>query len=220
MPKIGDDLPKLFRSIGSNDADLPSANKIASRDAEQRWPLLKAMPPKEPPQTPLLTAEEKKSWKTQGMSEQARGPSPHTPSLGDKLALSLKKIAAQAQTEQSPKKSPAKTPVVAAAQKQESPFAPALHMAPEDVLTISHQAADRPTTLEKKTAVTDNKADAASGIIWGKKEPIAELPAAQTPPVDDSLKSIFGRLEPVKKETTPPVTEKKGPSYLGRLGRK
>jgi hypothetical protein len=219
MLKIGDDLPKLFCSLGGNGAALHSANKIASRDAEQRWPLLKAMPPKEPPQTPLLTAEEKQSWQPLGLSEQVRGSSPRAPSLGDKLALNLKKIAAQARTEQSPKKSNAKTAVVAAAQKQESPPAPTLHTAPEDVLTSSHQGAGRTTTLKKKTLVTDNKADAASGVIRSKKELIAELPAAHTPPLDDSLKSVFRRLEPVKKETKPPVTEKR-PSYLDRLGRK
>lgn len=219
MPKIGDDLPKLFRSLGGNDATLRSANKIASRDAEQRWPLLKAMPPKEPPQTPLLTAEEKQSWQTMGLSEQARRPSPRGPSLGDKLALSLKKIATQAHTEQSPKKSRAKTAVVAAAQDPESPPAPALHMAPADALTSSHQGAGRTTTLKKKTVVPHNKADAASEVIWSKKDPITKLPAAHTLPVDDSLKSVFGRLEPLQKETKPPVTEKR-PSYLGRLGRK
>lgn len=218
MLKTGDDLPKLFRSLGNNEADLRSAHSIASRDAEQRWPLLKAMPPKEPPLAPLLTAAEKQSWQTQESDEQARrDPVPAPPSLGDKLALSLKKIATQAKTEQSTRKSRAK-PAVAAAVPEQDPI-PSPRKAPAAIPTSSPPDATQPTRSKKKAVPTDHHMDAPMGAIWGKKEPSAELSATPNPSSDDSLKSVFGRLEPVKKETRPPVAEKR-PAYLGRLGRK
>lgn len=224
MLKTGDDLPKLFRSLGNNDVDLRSVGSMALRDAEQRWPLLKAMPPKEPPQAPLLTAEEKQSWQTQAHEMQARrDPVASPPSLGDKLALSLKKIATQAKTEQSPKKSRAK-PAVAVADPEQNPApAPEPHKAPVASLAVSQQDVSQPTRPKKKAVETINKPESKSDVpleaIWGKKEVTAEMEIAHSPSTDDSLKSIFGRLEPVKKETKSPIAEKR-PSYLGRLGRK
>lgn len=220
MLKTGDDLPKLFRSLGNAVADSRSANSTASQDAEQRWPLLKAMPPKEPPRAPLLTALEKLNWQGQDTNEHTRpSPAPTAPSLGDKLALSLKKISAHAKTEQSPKKTRTKPAVAAAAPEQQPISAPAPNTAPLAILSSSPQDAGQPSRPKKKIIATENKGEPGFGMMWGKKELAAELPATDNPRGDDSLKSVFGRLEPIKNEIKPVVMEKR-PSYLGRLGRK
>lgn len=220
MFKTSDDLPKLFRSLGSNDVDLRSVNSIASRDAEQRWPLLKAMPPKEPPLAPLLTAKEKQSWQTQGLDEPARyDPAPARPSLGDKLASSLKKIAEQAKTEQDPRKSRSKPVTAASVPEQELPSTQVFHLGATVVQASTPKEAGQTAKQKKKAVETGYEADAIAGPIWGKKERSVGAVAAPKPSADDSLNSVFGRLEPVKKEAKPPLTEKR-PSYLGRLGRK
>jgi hypothetical protein len=210
MLKTGDDLPKLFRSLGSNGEDTRPTNSIASRDAEQRWPLLRAMPPKEPPEAPLLTDQEKLSWQTPPSARTVQPvPPPAMPSLSDKLGMSLKKMSAQAKTEQAPKKSRAKAatalPVPAPA-----PTPEALVPAPAPKPVASIQEASKPAKPKIRVAPVENKIEVAT---------VSTESATHRPSADTSLKGVFSRLEPIKKESPPSVLEKR-PSYLGRLGKK
>jgi hypothetical protein len=170
------------------------------------------MPPREPPQTPLLTAREKESWQTHDSDvKKAQAPAFSPPSLGDKLALSLKKISTRATTEQSPRQIRSKSAV---AQPEHAP-----NPTPLPAATTNRQDASGTFGPKVKIMAAESKAEFKPGPIWSPKEAAIELPVDDSPPADDSLKNIFGRLENIKKEVKPATPEKR-PSYLGRLGRK
>ena len=100
MPKSANTPPNLFRSPSQNDAELRSTNSLAVSDAEGRWPLLKAMPPKEPQPTPLLTGQELQRWQPMESNEKAMPATPRAPpGLGDSLALGLKNMSRRASAE-------------------------------------------------------------------------------------------------------------------------
>ena len=168
----------------------------------------------------MLTAQEKENWQTQEANNKSAGkPLPALPSLGDKLALSLKKISEHAKTEQSQKKSRVKlaTAILASEQEPTSAFVP--QKMPSSILTSVSQEASQTIGAKKKTVTSESKAQDGLGTLWGKKEVAAPLPTTDTPHSDDSLKKVFSRLEPVEAQSKPPAAEKR-PSYLGRLGRK
>jgi hypothetical protein len=85
-------------------------------EAEQRWPLFKAVAPKKAPHTPVLTEEEKNHWNNPEKSlAKERQPALSLPGLSVKLAKSLNKISEQTSLEAvttAPKKrtTPRKTP--------------------------------------------------------------------------------------------------------------
>jgi hypothetical protein len=93
---------------------------------------------------------------------------------------------------------------------------PTAHRAPPADLTRGFQPPVPATMPEVKIAA----AEVTLGGILSKKDPAVELIALNHTLADDSLKSVFSRLEVSKKETKPLANTEKRSSYLGRLGRK
>ena len=214
MPQTGQDLPKLFRSLGRLVADPRSVSQAESNDAEKRWPLLKAMPPKEPAPIPELTTQEKQKWQTQEPSEKAtRKQRLSLPGLGDHLAQGLQKMSTRAKTEYQPDE-PNEQFVTEPAAKplpRQFPFTRGETGASTTSVLPAQQEPAEPVI--KKRAV-----ELAS--IFSKNEPEATANPPQELPADDSLKSIFSRLADFGKVPLPLTPPEKRPSYFGRLGKR
>jgi hypothetical protein len=96
MRKPPNDLSGLFRSLGPGVAGTQASPVAAAQAAEQKWPLLKTIPPKRSAPTPALSDEEKSRWTAQqpvGRAE--RKPALSMPGLGDKLTRSLGQMGAR-----------------------------------------------------------------------------------------------------------------------------
>lgn len=207
MPKFAKNPPNLFRSPSQNDSELRSANRLAVSDAEGRWPLLKAMPPKEPQPTPLLTGQELQLWQPMDPNQKA---SPATqrdpPGLGDLLALGLKHMSKRANVE--PRSQVSRTQPNAVTSTQ--PIEQACVALPE------RQVA--PPTTMPEVKITEPEVPLLA--IFNSKKSAVEPTVNDHVPADDSLKSVFSRLAGSKKPTGSSLNAEKRPSYLGRLGRK
>lgn len=83
----------LLRSLGADDQPLKAKTKSMAKEAEQRWPLFKALGPEKALATPSLSDEEKAVW-----SQRPTAPaSIHRPALtrtstSNKLAAGLEKL--------------------------------------------------------------------------------------------------------------------------------
>lgn len=94
MAKAPDHPSTLFRSLRPDDEDFQSSTSSAAREAEQRWPLFKAVAPQKQQATPLLSPQERSLWSTtQKPSGHERKPALSVPATGNKLAQSLSKMA-------------------------------------------------------------------------------------------------------------------------------
>ncbi len=207
MPKTANNLPNLFRSPVQNGTELRSTNSLAVSDAEGRWPLLKAMPPKEPQPTPTLTGQELQRWQPMESNEKARPTTPRAPpGLGDLLALGLKHMSKRASAEPRIQVNRSQPNVVTSTQPvDQASVAPMeLQVAPPTIMP-EVRIAEPEVTLQ---------------AIFNSKKPAVEQTVNDRVPADDSLKSVFSRLDGSKKQTESSLNAEKRPSYLGRLGRK
>jgi hypothetical protein len=87
-----DDIGGLFKSFGAQEGSFKELSRQSeTRDAEDRWPLFKAIPVEKRAQPPALSASQKDQWKMQA----APPPQPDAPllaaepSLGKQLASGL-----------------------------------------------------------------------------------------------------------------------------------
>ncbi len=220
MSKPADNLSALFRSLGPDDTEFRANTHALAQEAEQRWPLFKAVAPKKPEVTPMLSAQERQRWDIQDRAENgARKPALSLPGFSDKLAHSLGRIAEQAQEA-----------TQAANNRNTSRPAPP-SPAPRETRPAPMATPAVPT---KKPLSTDN---AGSGL-FGKINAVAPAPAAEPSRADDvisglfgapakveqapssaTLASVFSRLEGDDKPTTAKATEKRS-SFLDRLGKR
>ena len=93
MASQADKLSPIFKSLRPNEAPLASVATAAGKDAEQRWPLFRAIAPVKPSAAPSLTEEEKTnraSSKTTAGSQ--RAPALSMPGLNEQLAQGLSKM--------------------------------------------------------------------------------------------------------------------------------
>ena len=207
MPKTVDNSPNLLRSPAQNDVEHRSTNSLVASDAEGRWPLLKAMPPKEPQPTPILTGQELQRWKTTESDEKAIPATPRAPpGLGDLLALSLKHMSKRASAEPRIQVNCSQSNVVTSAQ-------------PID------QASVAPTELQvtPPTIMPEVKTDEPQvtlQAIFNSRKPAVEQIVNDHVPADNALKSVFSRLDGSKKQTESLLNAEERPSYLGRLSRR
>ena len=220
MPKSGDDVSRLFKSLGIDDTQFKVANKTAAHEAEQRWPLFKAVLPKKPVAAPALSQEERQFWSIQERSEAGnlRKPALSLPGLTDKLADSLSKMgskrAAKVVTPALQRKiiKPSIPPVAAtrvvSEATDESPPARRRSLFPKSVATelpkvdVKAEAIISPPLFARQTAVPV----------------VAAREAAGTAHADQSLSGIFSRLD--QKEEPVRKTMDNRPAFLGRLGKR
>lgn len=93
MAKAAEHPSTLFRSLRPDDEDFQTNTSAAAREAEQRWPLFKAVAPRKQQATPLLSPQERSLWSTtQKPSGHERKPALSVPATGNKLAQSLNKM--------------------------------------------------------------------------------------------------------------------------------
>jgi hypothetical protein len=84
----------LLRSLGADDSYLDAKLKTSAREAEQRWPLFRALATAKADTTPTLSEGEKRAWEQHSPPAQApRKPTLTRPGLSGKLAASLEKLA-------------------------------------------------------------------------------------------------------------------------------
>lgn len=93
MAKAAEHPSTLFRSLRPDDEDFQTSTSAAAREAEQRWPLFKAVAPQKQQPTPLLSPQERSLWSTtQKPSGHERKPALSVPATSNKLAQSLNKM--------------------------------------------------------------------------------------------------------------------------------
>lgn len=196
MIKPGDDLPTLFRSLGPDDAGFQARALAAAREAEQRWPLFKAMAPQKPPATPALSAQDRLRWIQQEKSESSGRkpaltmPALSLPGLSDKLAKGLDKMAARVATG-----APAQEP---ARQIEPAPPPAALPSSIEATSPITQpDSLGAPPPDSPKISENVEANDAGLGLFATPAIKLeAEEPAAPAAAqAKDSLAGIFSRLQ-------------------------
>lgn len=93
MVMAGEHPSTLFRSLRPDDEDFQASTSAAAREAEQRWPLFKAVAPRKQQPTPLLSPQERSLWSTtQKPSGHEHKPALSLPGTGNKMAQSLSKM--------------------------------------------------------------------------------------------------------------------------------
>lgn len=95
MAPTGDKLSPLFKSLRPDESHLQTAAAVAVQEAEQRWPLFRAIAPTRPVTTPELTGEERGHWSNPiGKSTAPQHKLALTvPGLNEQLAEGLSKMA-------------------------------------------------------------------------------------------------------------------------------
>jgi hypothetical protein len=191
MAKVGENPSTLFRSLRPDNENFQANADSAAREAEQRWPLFKAVSPRKQEPTPVLSAQERMLWsKQERPSTQVRRPALSVPGVGNKLAISLTKMGGR-------KASTGAVPPPLRAERES---------APQEAPRIVQQFAAEPPSGSR-------------GLLFSKA-PAAQIDDTreQSPAVrsDDSLVNLFSRLE--RKERVEEKSASKRPSFLGRLG--
>lgn len=213
MSQPADKLSGLFRSLRPDDANFQASLNVAAHQAEERWPLLKAMSPKKPALTPVLSTEERQRWSNQEQpGTRERKPALSLPGLGDKLAQSLSKMGGRSKIAAAPLSAePAETPPLwqASARRMEAP--------------PSEMPRELASTLFSRSSVIESSvAQAPAGLgLFGTKPVVPTAPEGlmtRVAAADDSLASIFSRL--AQPEEVVSKVSVKRPSFLSRLGKK
>ncbi len=242
MSKPSDDLSALFRSLRPDESVFQENASSGAREAQQRWPLFKAVVPQKPQETPALTEQERQRWVSQEKSAVGtRKPALSLPGLSDKMSMSLGKMSVQAVKN---------TAAVKPATRWESERYVAEGAVEQPLAEPSERARTASveplrqtnTPINRVPAVT--KASSAAPVVsvagsqTGQgvfdKKPALSVPAQVPVPAvpqrdlpaaghgDESLKSIFSRLE-AKPEAKPEVEVKsavKRSSFMDRLGKR
>lgn len=213
MPHPGDDLSALFRSFGPDDANFQAATNAAAQEAEQRWPLFKAVSPRKSELTPALSAEEKQRWSSQEKAETgARKPALSLPGLSDKLAKSLNKMSGRTTPD-------APTPVARTAPHQR------LTESPQTTRQFTQEtpSKNRGSLFSRSSPAVPSVAlerDEGLGLFQKKSEdPVAvHRDMSGSACADDSLASVFSRLEGKNDVVNKPTNRRS--SFSGRLGKR
>lgn len=91
----------LFRSLGADDSYFETRARAASKEAEQRWPLFKAVAPNQAKETPELSAQQRQAaWTAPSPdASPAKAPRLSRPGLGQKLASGLRELSQKTKQE-------------------------------------------------------------------------------------------------------------------------
>lgn len=210
MAKPGDDPSTLFRSLRPDNANFQASTSAAAREAEQRWPLFKAVSPKKSEPTPALSAQERQRWSSQERPDVSeRKPALSLPGVSAKLAQGLSKMSGRATTERPTMR----------AEREESP-SEAMRSAPKFPPEIRTE--NRGSLFSRVSAVDADEEVSNFGVgLSGNRAAQPRAAEPEMPAVagaDDSLASIFNRLESKEKVADKPASRR--PSFLGRLGRR
>lgn len=208
----------LFRSLAPDDSSFQASANTLAQENQQRWPLFKAISLARPEPTPELSAQEKQRWIGQGRSGSiAHKPALSLPTFNEELTLSLEKIAKQSTLEiEEPNVSNAH-----AKPKQEP-----LTDQGSELKQIAENHIDASAILPTLVAA----ASQFSGLPIVELNLEAEQPSfehtavltaevnrdlSDTNRADDSLQSLFGRIQRKGKEVV--KLDEKSSSFFDRL---
>jgi hypothetical protein len=199
--------PKLFGALGPDDSYFDARTKAAAKDAQQRWPLFKAIAPQSSGATPVLSPDEKERW---GQVEVVSQETPRLvlsrPGLSAKLAMGLGKIARQTSAE-----------ALASTERLDSPSAFVAPPIPTQVL--ARDASSEMPILKRALrheAITPPP-EPPTEVVFAKQKMLPDA-APKSAATDDSLSSIFQRVEGGVKSPTRTATARKG--AMKRLGKR
>ena len=237
MSKSSDDLSALFRSLRPDESVFTEDTSSGMRDAEQRWPLFRAVAPQKPQDAPALSDQERQRWASQEKPVAgARKPALSLPGLSDKMSKGLGKISGQAvrntATVKPAKRWEPEEHVVEGAMEQPwlQPSERTETVLAEPVPLANAPANRVPTATNALSEVPAAASRAGLGVFDKKPVPMVQAPVpVQMPEVsqhdlpvtgvgDKSLKSIFSRLEAKPEVEVKSVIKRS--SFLDRLGKR
>lgn len=212
MAKPGDDPSALFRSLRPDNANFRASTTAAAREAEQRWPLFKAVSPKKPEPTPALSAQERQRWSNQERPDVGeRKPALSLPGVSTKLAQGLSKMSGRTATVAD---RPAER-----AQREES-SSEVLRGIPK--FSQGTSTANRGLLFSRASAVASDEESQSDGVGLSRtraaQPPQTEPETTAAAGTEDSLARIFNRLEGKEKVAGKPINKRA--AFLGRLGKR
>ena len=235
MSKPSDDLSALFRSLRPDESVFQENATSSVRDAQQRWPLFKAVVPQKPQDAPALTEQERQRWVSQEKPNvDARKPALSLPGLSDKMSKSLGKMSVQAVRNTALVKPATRWELekYAAEGVAEQPLAQPSERAQSvsvEPVTQANIPTNRAAAVKKDFSAMPVASSQTGHGVFDKKPTLpgaAQVPAPTVPerdlPVarhgDESLKSIFSRLQAKPEVEVKPVVKRS--SFLDRLGKR
>ena len=230
MTKPFNEAPPLFRSLGADNAKSQARSRTAASEAQERWPLFKAVAPVKPASLPAMGEDDKRQW-ARGAAAGNTKPRPalSVPDVSGKMAQGLTRMGTP--------RPPARTERAVA-----PPAAPAAVPAPvlDPVSTTAALPAARAPLFARATPLQDTRARALAeapaelpvarpkGLFAHLAPPAPQQAPAAAPaadPNDRSLSAIFNRLErgaapaPARPSAASDAKAPPRAGFLGRLGR-
>lgn len=238
----------LLRSLGPDESAMEAKLRVSAREAEQRWPLFRALAPTKAEAPAPMSDTDKQAW------EQAASPAAATrkplltrPGLSSKLSAGLERFAAAPLTPKKAAKSVKDTPptdkevhvasaVRASTKAQATPSQPADHpqssglfaSAQPDVPRKTLFAPPPPTIAPTPTkgSLFANKTSqpttqhATDSVRPATPEDSARVArGASEPSADDSLAAVFNRVEG-KMPAAPTAQGGRVSSVMRRIGKR
>lgn len=235
MTKPFNEAPPLFRSLGADNAKSQARSRTAASEAQERWPLFKAVAPVKPASLPAMGEDDKRQWARGAAAGNAKPrPALSVPDVSGKMALGLTRMGSPrppARTERAfaPPAAPAAVPVPALDPVSTTPAAVPAARAPLFARTAPLQdtrAAAR--ALPEAPAELPLPAARPKGLFAHLAPPAPQQAPAAAPaadPDDRSLSAIFNRLErgaapaPARPSAASDAKAPPRAGFLGRLGR-
>lgn len=244
MPITPKSPSSILRSLGADDSLLNTKIKATAKEAEQRWPLFRALAPAKAEATPALSDDEKAVWQQQKAAPAVvRKPVLSRAGVGGKLAAGLGKLVAPAlstaaATRAATPQAAPKKPVAAtrsAAQTPgptpRSPMPPIDHPQVATTAEVEPQKVARTSLFRPAPDAVDSPVPHGTGLfgaVSSGKVPAASaarplFPARASAPADatmadDSLDAMFSRIE--GRPAAPAKTPKPKSSVMRRIGKR
>lgn len=226
MANSGDNLSALFRSLGPDDESFQVTANALAQEGEQRWPLFKTVSLARPEPTPELSVQERQRWSRQEKSVvEVRKPALSLPAFNEKLIINLGRIAKQAAL------GVGQPTVRSERVRMQSGSLVGLRDEPQQFASNHVNASNATPTPAAPAPTTPTPQFLKPPVVALNREieprsfeHTAVLPAdamSDLPDVDhadDSLQSLFGRIQGKEKVAVKP-TEKRS-SFFDRLGKR
>lgn len=215
MANSGENLSTLFRSLGPDDVSFHEAESELSKKGEQRWPLFKAVSLVRSEPTPELSAQERQRWSRQEKSVvEARKPALSLPAINEKLTLSLDKIAKQVEFgtgRPSVRSEQLRSPSESLVGHRDEPYMfSSNNVNPADITAFPQFFTPFAPVVALNLEVKPRSFEHADVLPAVPMRDLSDMDHA-----DDSLQSLFSRIEGKVKVAVKPVEKRS--SFFDRL---
>jgi hypothetical protein len=191
MSIVKGNMSRLFSSLGADDSNFQKISEASSHEAEQRWPLLKAIGVRTPMATPPLTEQEKKNrFNAERVSGSPRKPPLTVPGLGHKLSEGLGRMSGAKRHAPSPEPLPEMSqsyPATAARR--------AIHEQPEAAQRMQEHPLPLSGLFGKPVRNDTPSDETPQGTKFTFLDNRRTDETTPSPGSDQSLASVFARLE-------------------------